>query len=499
MLFWLLLQYGMIVFAVVVGLLFTAAVCYLYYVHQKYDHLPGPKRDAFFQGHSSILKKVLAKEECFAEVYAKLHREYGPLVVLFFYHMPFLSAVDPKVVKELLLNNKYPKPSLNYDAFRSLFGVPFMGNGLVSECNHEKWAIHRRILNPAFHRQYLKELTGTFNESADRLVQYLSLKADGKTEVKLIHAFERVTLDVICKVAFSMEGDMIQQESLFGDAIHLCLDSMYQAGSPIIKIDPRKKYRDYRRDVKKAARLLRGTGLKVINDHLEDVRQGRELKKDILSHVIKSAVVDGNFTMEEMIDEFVTLFVGGYETTSTLLSFTMVCLGQNPHVLKKLLEEVDSVIGDKEDITYDDIIKMEYMMLVLKETLRLYPPVIGSTRLLPEDADILGYKVPAGSSVSILSYVMARMEEFFPDPLTFDPDRFKDSDNRTMYAYFPFSMGARSCIGQQFAMIEARVILCKILQKLDFKLVPNQDFGIYDQLTIRPSGDCANYISLRNK
>ncbi|KAJ8017742.1 Cholesterol 24-hydroxylase [Holothuria leucospilota] len=176
---------------------------------------------------------------------------------------------------------------------------------------------------------------------------------------------------------------------------------MYTASSPWIQMDPRKEARDYRRKVIKAITLLRDVGVRVITDRLEAMKQEKELPKDILSYVIQSAVVEENLSMEEMVDHFLTFFVAGQETTSDLLSFVLICLGKNPHVLKKLLEEVDRVIGDKEVIEYDDIIKLEYMTLVIKETLRLYPPVTGGARLISEDVDILGYKIPAGCSLFV--------------------------------------------------------------------------------------------------
>lgn len=139
------------------------------------------------------------------------------------------------------------------------------------------------------------------------------------------------------------------------------------------------------------------------------------------------------------------------------------------------------------------------MTLVLKETLRLFPPVLGTVRVVPEDMTVVGIKIPAGTALGVLSYTMGRMDEFFKDPLTFNPDRFNQQEDRPLYAYFPFSLGARSCIGQQFAMIEARMFLSKILQNLNLRLVPEQDFGIYEELVIKPKGHCANYITIRRK
>ncbi|PIK62665.1 putative cholesterol 24-hydroxylase [Apostichopus japonicus] len=135
---------------------------------------------------------------------------------------------------------------------------------------------------------------------------------------------------------------------------------------------------------------------------------------------------------------------------------------------------------------------------VFKETLRLCPPVIGTARTTPEEL-CAGHRIPAGTMVLLPAFVMSRQEQFFKDPLTFDPERFQRNEDSPLYAYFPFSMGARSCIGQQFALIEARVVLVKLFQKLHLKWVPGQKLGMLDRLTVRPSSQCLHYITERVK
>lgn len=177
----------------------------------------------------------------------------------------------------------------------------------------------------------------------------------------------------------------------------------------------------------------------------------------------------------------------------------MLCLGQNPEALARVLSEVDTVIGRKEHIDYEDIIKLEYLSLVLKESLRLYPPVFGTGRVITKSMDVVGYNIPAGSTIFFCNYAMNRSEEYFKNPLTFDPERFRRDEDKPLYVYFPFSIGPRSCIGQQFALIESRVVLAKLLQKLNFRLVPGQNLGVRERLTLKPAGDCLNYITLRAK
>ncbi|PIK40642.1 putative cholesterol 24-hydroxylase [Apostichopus japonicus] len=483
---------------------------------------------SFFVGGSDILDEIAKGELTLPEVVYSMHTEYGPVIILFFFHFHIVSIVDPKAAKELLMDNDFVKPFISYRGFQKVFGQRFMGYGLLSELDNAIWERHRKIFNPAFHRKYLMELMHVFNDSSDRLIQYLSLKADGKSEVNLMNAFGRLTLDVIAKcyislvtalcekpqmfsmvaeylnfffclqAGFAMEDDMVLNDTPFTDALEMAFEAMSkQAQDIFLSMNPRYSAFKYRSKARKAIQLLRKTGGDIIRQRIEDQKQGKDLPKDILSFIIKEAIVEENFSIEEMVDEFVTFFGAGQETTANLLSFTLLCLGRYPEVLKKLLQEVDTIVGQKDTIEYDDIGKMEYLMLVLKESLRLYPPVFGTGRYIHRKIRIAGYDMPVGANVFFCNYAMNRSEDYFKNPLTFDPERFRREEDKPLYVYMPFSMGPRSCIGQQFALIEARVVIAKLLQKLSFSLVPGQKLGVKERLTLKPAGDCLNYVTHR--
>ncbi|KAJ8045530.1 Cholesterol 24-hydroxylase [Holothuria leucospilota] len=441
---------------VVVGATMLALVFAVMIARKRYKfrHVPHPPVDSLIIGHSGFLSAVRDDKTTYAEYGFNLHHQYGPVFCLFIFHMAFVFAADPKTVKvsisrivqELLMNSKYLKPELNHDVLGRVGGERFVGNGLIVITDHERWSHHRRVLNPAFHRKYLMELMYIFEDSAKRLTDFLATQADGEKEA-----------------GFSIKEDMISNRTAFSDAIEFCFyGATKMSQSPLLWWDPRKEARDFRKKLKSDIRLLRNTGENLIRQRLQDQKEGKDLPKDILSYIIKTAMLEENFQLEEMVDEFMTFFVAGQETTGNLLAFTMICVGQNPHVMQKLIEEVDSVIGDKEVLLYEDIAKLEYMMLVS-------------------------------------TFTMSRQEQFFKDPMTFDPDRFTREEDSPLYAYFPFSLGPRSCIGQQFALVEARVVLTKLLQKLKFQLVPGQNFGITERLTLKPADDCRHYLLPREK
>nr|XP_020668554.1 cholesterol 24-hydroxylase-like [Pogona vitticeps] len=162
-----------------------------------------------------------------------------------------------------------------------------------------------------------------------------------------------------------------------------------------------------------------------------------------------------------------------------------------------LQAEVDEVIGVKTDIAYEDLGKLEYLSQVLKEVLRLYPLAPRTVRWTGTENIIEGVKIPANTTLIFSTYVMGRMERYFKDALTFNPDRFSKDEPRPYFCYFPFSLGPRSCIGQVFALMEAKVVMAKFLQRFEFQLVPPQSFRIWDLVTLRPADDVVCRLKAR--
>lgn len=232
--------------------------------------------------------------------------------------------------------------------------------------------------------------------------------------------------------------------------------------------------------------MLRKTGRECIERRKKAIRDGEEIPKDILTQILKGADQEGDCDMDELLDNFVTFFIAGHETTANQMSFTLMELARNPEILEKVQAEVDEVIGAKRFIEYADLGKLQYLSQVLKETLRLYPTAPGTSRALEEEIVIEGVRIPPKVTLMFNSYIMGRMEKFYPDPLVFNPERFHPDAPKPYYSYFPFSLGPRSCIGQVFAQMEAKVVMAKLVQRFQFELVEGQSFKILDSGTLRP-------------
>ncbi|XP_068110467.1 cholesterol 24-hydroxylase-like isoform X2 [Hyperolius riggenbachi] len=413
-------------------------------------------------------------------------QKYGPVIRFNFLHRAAILVVSPEAVKEFLMSPKYTKDWF-YDRLSHMFGSRFMGKGLVTDRDYDHWHKQRRIMDPAFSRTYLIGMMGTFNEKAEELVERLAEKADGKTQVGMHDMLSRVTLDVISKVAFGMELNTIDDDQTpFPRAISLVMRSLVEMRNPFIRYSLGKQ--KFIKDVQESVKFLRKIGEECIRRRQKAIEEGEDIPVDILTQILKGAAQEEDCDMEDLLDNFVTFFIAGQETTANQLSFTVIELARSPDIMKKAQAEVDEVIGSKRDIEYDDLGKLQYLSQILKESLRLYPTAPGTSRALEEEMVISGMTIPANVTVMFNSYVMQRMEEFFPDPLVFNPDRFHPDAPKPYFSYFPFSLGPRSCIGQVFSQMEAKVVMAKLLQRFAFELVEGQSFGIYDTGSLRPMG-----------
>ncbi|KAF1376368.1 hypothetical protein PFLUV_G00210800 [Perca fluviatilis] len=420
---------------------------YVKHIHTKYDHIPGPPRDNFLFGHSPTFLRLMKKGDIIHDLFLEWAETYGPVCRINILHYVALIVTCPKATKEILMSPKYPKDRF-YSKIFNLFGQRFLGNGLVTARDHEKWYKQRRIMDPAFSSLYLRGLTGTFNERAEKLMTTLTDVADNMTEASMLHLMNSFTLDVIAKVAFGVDLDLQEDRSIFPKAIETCLKGMLYIARDIF-YEYKLKNRPFIKKVREACRLLRTTGAKWINDRKTAMQNGDDVPKDILTQIIKTAGKVGFFFL-------------------------------------RVKKEVDDVVGMKQEISYDDLGQLVYLSQVLKETLRMYSTAPGTSREILEDIVIDGIHIPRGVSCYFSSHATGRMEKFFKDPLTFDPDRFHPDAPKPYYCYFPFALGPRSCLGQNFAQMEAKVVMAKLLQRFDFTLVPGQTFDIMDTGTLRP-------------
>ncbi|XP_075049445.1 HHIP-like protein 1 isoform X3 [Mixophyes fleayi] len=481
---WGLITWAAVLLLVLAVMGFLLYCGYIQYIHMKYDHIPGPPRDSFLLGHLPTIIKMMKNNMIIYDTFLEWVEQYGPVLRINGMHTVLVLIISPDGVKEFLMSPKYTKDSF-YERIATMFGVRFLGRGLVTDRDYDHWHKQRRVMDPAFSRTYLMGLMGTFNEKAEELVDTLAESADGERPVGMHQMLSRLTLDVIAKVAFGMDLSSLRDDQTpFPRAISTVMSGMVETRNPMTRFNPRK--RALIRDVQDNIRFLRKTGRDCIDKRMKAIQDGEDIPVDILTQILKGAELEDGCNMEDLLDNFVTFFIAGQETTANQLSFAVMELGRNPEILTRARVEVDEIIGSKRDLEYDDLGKLQYLSQVLKETLRLYPTAPATSRALEEDMVIEGVRIPSNTPLMFNSYIMGRMEQFYPDPLVFNPDRFSPDAPKPGYAYFPFSLGPRSCIGQVFAQMETKVVMAKLLQRFEFELVEGQSFKILDTGTLRP-------------
>ena len=228
----------------------------------------------------------------------------------------------------------------------------------------------------------------------------------------------------------------------------------------------------------------------IIGGIIRERRSSGEPREDLLDMLLQARDADGNpMSDAQLRDEVMTLFLAGHETTAIALSWACYLIAQNPHIEAKLAQELQTVLAGRVP-TPEDLPRLRYTEMVLKETMRLYPAVWGIGRRALEDCELGGYRVPAGSNVFILQWRTQRDPRFFPDPDRFDPERWRDDPVRSgripRFAYFPFGGGPRVCVGASFAMMEATLLLAMIQQRFHLEIVPGHPIEIFASVTLRP-------------
>ncbi|KAM9294372.1 cholesterol 24-hydroxylase-like [Gastrophryne carolinensis] len=474
--------YWVILFIISLAGIFFFLYCgYIYYVHRKYDHISGPPRDSFLFGHAPSMHKVLENSGLVHDLFLDWAQTYGPVVRINILHNVKILLSSPEGLKEILMSSKYKKDKEYSRAFQ-LFGERFMGNGLVTVQDNDQWEQQRRKMDPAFSKKCLVGFIGPLNEKAEELVNRLTEKADGKHNIELYDAVSRVTLEALNKAAFGLELNCLTDEHCeFLRAISLAMNGLMESMDHLTKYNPWKK--DFICEIRKSVRLLRDTARECIKRRQKAQQDQEQMPEDVLTHMLLPADLESDCDLESLVDNFVSIIIGGQVTTASVLTFALMELARNPEIMKKVWDEVDGVVGSKTDIEYEDLEKLQYLSQVLKETLRLYPAAPGTSRSLEEEKLINGVRIPAHVTVMLNSYIMGRMEQFFQDPFIFNPDRFHPDAAEPYFSYFPFSLGPRACIGKEFAEIMMKVILAKLVHKFNFHLIEGQCTARYGRNT----------------
>ena len=390
-----------------------------------------------------------------------VQRRYGDVVKLGDQRMFFVTR--PEHIQNILhaSERRYNKGPLLSKLRAGL------GDGLLtSEGDH--WRRQRRLMQPAFHRQRLAHFGAIMSGAAEELCADWQPRAAHGEPINVAAAMMGLTLTIVSRALFS--HDTSNDAEIIRRSLNIALPITERRFWSFINMPERAPTPDNIR-FRRAIAAIDDVVFRIIAARRRsDVDQG-----DLLAMLLQARDEETGAQMsdQQLRDEVITLLLAGHDTTANLLSWTFYLLSRHPSVESKVYAEVSAVLGGRTPAVAD-LASLPYTRMVIDEVLRLYPPawIIGRSPIA--DEQLGGYRIPANALVLISPYVTHRHPEFWPNPEGFDPERFSPEmqDARPRYAYFPFGGGPRICIGNNFALMEAHLILATVIQRYRLDLIP---------------------------
>ncbi|MGB6116876.1 MAG: cytochrome P450 [Mesorhizobium sp.] len=418
-----------------------------------------------------------------------LTRELGPIFRLDMMGTPLVVVSGAKLVEEICDEKRFDKAVRG--PLRRIRGVA--GDGLfTADTEDANWHKAHNILLPTFAQRAMTGYLPLMYDIGSQLCQKWE-RLNAEDEIDVVHDMTALALDTIGVCGFDYRFNSFYRRDYhpFIDALTRTLETcMVQRGLPFEKVVLRKRLDQMRRDISFMSKL--------VDDIVRERRKGGgdQAQKDLLNFML--AGVDKT-TGESLSDEniryqIITFLIAGHETTSGLMSFTLYFLVNNPDVLDKAYEEVDRVLGNDLSIqpTAQQVNQLTYVQQILNESLRLYPtaPAIG---LYPYKDEVIGgkFKLKKNTFITLLTLMLHRDPSVWgPEPEKFNPENFsrEAERERPVNAFKPWGNGERACIGRQFAMQEATLVMGMLLQRFQFFDHKNYQLKIKESLSIKPDG-----------
>jgi enediyne biosynthesis protein E7 len=394
----------------------------------------------------------------------------GPKTIYFFNH--------PDHAKHVLADN-----AANYHKGMGLAQARrILGDGLLTS-EGETWRSQRHKLQPAFRRERIAGFADVVTDEANALLGRLDSHLD-EGPFDVVAEMTRLTIGVLGRTL--LDADLTPLRML-GDAFEVAQDQamfeMVTLGAlPLWLPLPRnRRFRAARGQLHDAVSTL-------IAGH---AGAGGSAGDDVISLLLRACrdEPDAASRRRKLDAELVTILLAGHETTASTLSWTWYLISRHPRVAQIIRAEVAEVLGDRVP-GYQDLARLPYTTMVIKEAMRLYPPVWGLPRKALGPDEIGGYRIPAGADVMICPYTLHRHPGFWTDPGTFRPERFESaaSGPAHRYAYIPFGAGPRVCVGSHLGMMEAVLVTAMVARRFRFELADDVAAFPEAMLSLRPRG-----------
>jgi cytochrome P450 len=351
----------------------------------------------------------------------------------------------------------------------------FFGQGLITS-EGELWRRQRRLMQPAFHRRQIGRYGKVMVDCTQKMLS--SWRAG---EVRNLHSeLDHLTLEIVARVLFNLDlTNHIGELEATACALHARMARgpamVYAMRYLPTPVNVRYLWTVSRLD-------------KVIYQIIRDRRASGRLGDDLLSMLLQARDEDGQAMSERQVrDELMTLIGAGNDTTTLTLSYAWYLLAMHPEVEAELRTELDEVLGDRPP-DVEDLPRLTYTEKIIKEALRLYPPVWAFVREATEPFEIGGYRLPARTNFVLSPWIVQRDPRFFDQPQEFRPERWTEEFERELpkFAYFPFGGGQRTCIGASLAKMQTNLMLATMAQRFPCRLARGFELKLRPTITLQP-------------
>jgi cytochrome P450 len=426
---------------------------------------PGPT-EGFDLGGSE--ESLALMRECFTR-YGDIYRIFAPSRGVYNYVIN-----HPRDIKTVLLSNHR-----NYTKGEGMDRVKILlGNGIMTS-EGDFWRRQRRMMQPSFHRRVLDRFRRLIYDVNEKFADRWAAKAAQGEAINLTDDVSELTLEIVLHSIFSTDLERLERET---------------GGNPFELVA-----KETNRDLKFAFRFR--SLAKLVSELIERRRrQPDEERFDFLEMLIdaRDRENDAPMTNKEMIDEVMTLIVAGHETTASALTWTWYLASQHPETVAALEAEADLASSD-EPLGLDAAESLSYTHKVIQEALRLYPPGWLFTRRTIAADELGGFPIGPRTDVFICPYLLHRHPDFWPDPETFNPERFAgaDAEERHKFAYIPFSVGPRHCIGENLALFEMLGHMRAMTRRFRLTRASNEPIELEAQINLRPRSNLMMKVEMR--
>lgn len=402
-------------------------------------------------------------------------REYGDILPSRLGWTPILVINNPNYIEEVFCQQH--RAFMKKGHFLRNNSKLLLGNGLfLSE--GQLYTQQRKLAQPAFHKQMINDYGKVMVEETKRVINTWQ---DGQ-ERDVYQEFVGITMSIISKTMLGTELDAVAANQVTA-ALDATMNRLVKRRNALFLVPnwlPTPSHLRYLKAVQQLDRII----YDIIDGHCKsEANPGTFL--DLLLYAQQQE--SSEITLQQLRDEIINIFLAGHETTAIALTWISFLLSQHPAVETKLIEELQTVL-DGRTPTVADLPQLDYTQAIALEALRLYPPVWLLERVALENTEIAGYPVKKGTWILASQWSAHRNPDFFPDPEKFNPSRWEDglAKRLPLGAYFPFSMGARTCLGKDFGMMELVVLIAIIFQNFQLKLIPGYPVEILPSFTLRP-------------